>query len=717
MALSDLLGRSRSREDSASHAGYFALHDAYDDGPTVDDRFDDWDRRLDEAGPKPRSTWLGRRKRWWIVRGVAALLALFILIVAWLAVTAPLSKSLEPIAAPQLTLLASDGTPIARNGAVIDKPVVVKKLPPHVVGAFLAIEDRRFYNHWGVDPRGVARAAFMGVGGGSTITQQLAKFTFLTPEQTLTRKAREMLIAFWLEAWLTKDEILERYLSNAYFGDNVYGLRAASLHYFYRQPENLRPNQAALLAGLVQAPSRFAPTKHYDRAVRRMQMVKNAMVEAGYLTPAEAGAMRSPRLDVRPAPSLPTGTYFADWALPQGRSLAEAGYGGQTLTTTLDSRLQGIARRVTARVPGKAQVALVAMRPNGEVVAMIGGKDYEKSPFNRATQAHRQPGSTFKLFVWLTALREGMDPQDTIDNRPFETGSYRPKNAAGRYSDTITLEDAFAKSSNVAAVRLLQKVGSEKVIATARDLGVTSPLAEGDPSLALGTSTMTLLELTSAYAGVAANDFPVRPRAFAEPAKGWLAKAWDWSKRERLSGRTHDEMEQLLRAAINRGTGRAAALSIPNYGKTGTSQDYRDALFVGYAGDLVVGVWIGNDDNSPLGGISGGSVPARIWHDFMVQAMGSDANRPAPAPDVSDDPGGPVEPMDVPDPSDLPTAEFPLDERGSRVRIGGQGVTVSTDVEGVPIDVRIGRDGVRLEPGAQTQTGQPVGPPPPQPPQ
>ncbi len=707
------LFRTRPKPEPAPplHAGYFALHDNFGDEPAPGDPFDDWDHRVIERDPA-KSTWFGRRKRWWIVRAVAALLALFFVILAWLAVTAPLSKSLQPIAAPQLTLLASDGTPIARNGAVIDKPVQVAKLPPHVVEAFLAIEDRRFYNHWGVDPRGIARAAWTGVGGGSTITQQLAKFTFLTPEQTLTRKAREMLIAFWLEAWLSKDAILERYLSNAYFGDNVYGLRAASLHYFYRHPERLKPEQAAMLAGLVQAPSRFAPTKHYDRAVKRMGLVKASMVAAGYLTEAEARAMRAPALDVRPAPSLPTGTYFADWALPQGRQLAEAGYGGQTLTTTLDSRLQAIARRATARVPGNAQVALVAMRPNGEVVAMIGGKDYARSPFNRATQAKRQPGSTFKLFVWLAALQSGMRPDDRIDNRPIETGSYRPKNAGESYSNSITLEEAFARSSNVAAVRLLKTVGSEKVINTAREFGVTAPMAAGDPSLALGTSTMTLLELTAAYAGVAANDFPVRPRAFGTPEQGWLARAWQWTNQESLSGRTHADMEQMLRAAINRGTGRAASLPIANFGKTGTSQDNRDALFVGYAGDLVVGVWVGNDDNTPLAGITGGSVPARIWRDFMAQALGKGAARPAPPPGERVDPGTPVEPMDVPGPDDIPEAEFPLDQRGSRVRIGGEGVTVSTDViEGVPIDLRVGRDGVRVEPG---QPPTPMATPPPQ---
>ncbi|QDM41599.1 transglycosylase domain-containing protein [Altererythrobacter sp. TH136] len=702
--------RPKPAPEPAPHAGYFALHEAYGDDTPVSDKFDDWDRRLGTTKPDTaHRLWFGRRRSWWIVRAIAALIALFIVIVAWLAVTAPLSKSLQPIAPPELTLLANDGTPIARNGAVIGKPVEVAQLPDHVVEAFMAIEDRRFYSHWGIDPRGMARAAWTGYGGGSTITQQLAKFTFLTPEQTLTRKAREMLIAFWLEAWLTKDEILERYLSNAYFGDNVYGLRAASLHYFYRQPERLKPDQAAMLAGLVQAPSRYAPTKHYERAARRMKLVVGSMEDAGYITAAEARAMRPPRLDVRPNKALPTGTYFADWALPQGRQLAEAGYGGQTLTTTLDSRLQAIARRATQRVPGKAQVALVAMRPNGEVVAMIGGKDYARSPFNRATQARRQPGSTFKLFVWLAALRSGMSPDDMIDNREITTGSYRPKNAGGNYSASITLEDAFARSSNVAAVRLLKTVGSENVIATARDLGVQAPLAQGDPSLALGTSTMTLLELTSAYAGVAANQFPVRPHAFATPKQGWLAKAWEWSRHESLSGRTHRDIEQMMRAAVSRGTGRAAALSVPAFGKTGTSQDYRDALFVGYAGDLVVGVWVGNDDNTPLNGVTGGSIPARIWRDFMAQALGKSAPRPAPAPGASEDPGTPVEPMDVPGPDAIPTAEFPIDDR-SRVRIGGEGVTVTTDIEGLPVDVRLDRDGLRVQP-APTPT--PSAPPAP----
>jgi len=348
---------------------------------------------------------------------------------------------------------------------------------------------------------------------------------------------------------------------------------------------------------------------------------------------------------------------------------------------------------VIARAPlGQAQVALVAMRTNGEVVATIGGRDYEKSPFNRATQARRQPGSTFKLFVYLAALRAGMTPEARIDNTEFESGSYRPQNAAGNYSDSLTLEQAFARSSNVAAVRLFNLVGDEAVIDTARSLGVTSPLASGDPSLALGTSTITLMELTAAYAGVAGNAFPVRPHAFVEEEPGWFA--WLWDGPESLSRRKHEEMEQLLRSAINRGTGRVAMLRAPNYGKTGTTQDNRDALFVGYAGDLVVGVWIGNDDNSPLAGIHGGGLPARIWRDFMRQALGEARAPVRPRATPSPDPSGPVQPQDVPQIGDIP-----LGEDGSRLQIRDNGVIISTDVGGVPVDVRLDEGGVALEPG------------------
>jgi penicillin-binding protein 1A len=658
-----------------------------------------WEGTSPPSGKPPPKPFLGKTRWWWFSRVSAGALLLFILLIAWLAVTAPMSKSLQPIAPPRITLLASDGTPIARNGAIVDEPVVVSKLPPHVVQAFLSIEDRRFYSHWGIDPRGLARAAWsnaFGSGitqGGSTITQQLAKFTFLTPERSLTRKAREMLIAFWLEGRLTKDEILGRYLSNVYFGDNVYGLRAASLHYFYRQPERLTLSQASMLAGLVQAPSRLAPTKNPERAAKRAKLVLRAMVANGVITQAQANATPVARLDVRVRDSIPTGTYFADWAIPQARLLTESGYADVRITTTLDARLQNIARRVTGNAGlGNAQVALVAMRQNGEVVAMVGGRSYKDSSFNRVTQAKRQPGSTFKLFVYLAALRAGMTPDSLIADTPINEGLYRPKNSGGSYRGDISLKQAFARSSNVASVRIYQQVGGDAVAKAAKDLGVNSKLTL-DPSLALGSSGVSLLELTSAYAGVAANAWPVEPHAFEKEEQGWIE--WLFAGPRRFSGRTHGMLLDLLGATVTDGTGRAARLNIPAYGKTGTSQDNRDALFVGFAGDLVVGVWIGNDDNSPLRGVNGGGLPARIWRDFMSQAVKGAAPGAAPKPVSKPDPEGPVEPLDLPD--------IPVDLGDTNVRINDEqdGVTVNTEVGGVPLELKLGRDGVEVQPGTR----------------
>lgn len=664
-----------------------------------------WDA-AEQPAPAKRLFW-GKTRWWWIKRGSATLLALFLLLLVWLAVTAPLSKSLQPIAPPRITLLASDGTPIARNGAIVDKPVDVGTLPPHVVQAFLSIEDRRFYSHWGIDPRGLARAALsnaFGSGitqGGSTITQQLAKFTFLTPERSLTRKAREMLIAFWLEGRLTKDEILERYLSNVYFGDNVYGLRAASLHYFYRQPERLTLSQASMLAGLVQAPSRLAPTKNPERAAKRAKLVLRAMVANGAITQAQADSTPVARLDVRVRDTLPTGTYFADWAIPQARLLTESGYADVRMTTTLDARLQNIARKVVARAPiGDAQIALVAMRRNGEVVAMVGGKSYKDSAFNRATQAKRQPGSTFKLFVYLAALRSGMTPESIIADTPINEGAYRPKNSGQRYRGDITLKQAFAQSSNVASVRLYQQVGGQAVARAAEDLGVRSPLTL-DQSLALGSSGVTLIELTAAYAGVAANQWPVEPHAFKKEEQGWIE--WLLDGPRSFSSRTHVMLLDLLEATVNEGTGRAAKLSIPAYGKTGTSQDNRDALFIGFADDLVVGVWIGKDDNTPLRGINGGGLPARIWRDFMSQSIRKAGPVARPKPRRAPDPEGPVEPLDLPE---LP--EAPIDIGNTEMRIDQQdGVTVNTEVGGVPLELKVDREGINVQPSTSQEKAAP----------
>jgi len=586
-----------------------------------DDR-DEWLDDIDDLAP------LLTNRRWaWFVRIIAAFIVLLVVVVGWLFFTAPLSKSLEPPTSPSITLLAANGTPIARRGSTIGRPVDAGKLPSHVTDAFLAIEDRRFYSHWGIDPVGIIRAMAHNVAagswreGGSTITQQLAKNAFLDSDRTAGRKIREALIALWLEAWLTKNEILSRYLSNVYFGDNVYGLRAAAKHYFSTNPEGLTIGQAAMLAGLVKAPSRLAPTDNLVGARARQAVVVAAMVRGGFLSSARATSVVPARLRPDQVAALPDGTYFADWVLPAARDQAGAITTEPRVKTTLDVRLQRAAERAVRRAGLRtAQVALVAMRPDGRIVAMVGGKSYAASPFNRATQARRQPGSAFKLFVYLAALRSGLTPDSEVEDSPVTIGNWSPKNNEGRYRGTISLREAFARSSNVAAARLTQKVGVREVIRAARDLGISTPLPE-EATIALGTANVSLLELTAAYASFAAGSYPVRPRGLDQAEKrGWLDVVRDPTRP--IGGQMNDHMHDLLAASIAGGTGRGAALSIESFGKTGTSQDNRDALFLGFADDLVVGVWVGNDDNSPNPGLSGGGIPARIWRDFMQSALG-----------------------------------------------------------------------------------------------
>jgi penicillin-binding protein 1A len=573
------------------------------------------------------------RKRSRLVLALYVFVGLIVVTLAWLIVTAPLSRALEPLEDPALLLLSSEGQPIARRGAVKEAPVVISKLDPLTPAAFVAIEDRRFYRHWGVDPRGIGRAMVANISaggvrqGGSTITQQLAKTSFLNGDRSLKRKAQEVIIALWLEAWLTKQDILSRYLSSVYFGDGVYGLRAASKHYFGREPERLTLAQSAMLGGVVQAPSRLAPTRNLAGAQKRSRLVLRAMAETGAISEARA-RNATPARPVAQRTKVPTGTYFADWVAPAAQKAFEADFGEVRVTTTLDRDLQRLAIRALGRTAiGDAQAGLVAMRPDGRVVAMIGGRSYKSSPFNRVTQARRQPGSAFKLFVYLAALRAGWTPDSMIEDEPITIDGWTPLNSDRVYRGRITLREAFARSSNAATVRLSETVGRGNVIRAARDLGITTPLPD-KPSLALGTAGMSLLELTAAYAAVAGGRFPVAARGLpeAQPAEGWAAYFRSAGNLDRQRDRA--PMLDLLYAAANSGTGRRAAMRVPTFGKTGTTQDNRDALFIGFAGNLVVGVWVGRDDDKSLGRkISGGTAPAQIWRDFMVSALAVDRER------------------------------------------------------------------------------------------
>ena len=579
---------------------------------------------VEPVEPKPK------RRRWpLLLYSIAALIAVTLV---WLVITAPLSRALEPLSDPALLLMSDDGRPIALRGAIKEAPVDVTKLNPQTPAAFVAIEDRRFYRHWGIDLHGMARAfvADMRGGGvrqgGSTITQQLAKTNFLSGDRTIKRKAQEVIIAFWLEAWLTKQEILSRYLSSVYFGDGVYGLRAAAHHYFHRDPEQLNLAQSAMLAGLVQAPSRLAPTQHLAAAQKRSRLVLKAMADTGVISQTRATITTGARPVTQEA-RLPAGTYFADWVAPSAARAFESGFGRVKVQTTLDGTLQKLAERTVNRAQiGNAQAALVAMRPDGRVVAMVGGKNYAQSSFNRVTQARRQPGSAFKLFVYLAALRAGWTPDSLIADSPVTIEGWTPENSDRVYRGRITLREAFARSSNAATVRLMQQVGRGNVIRAARDLGITTPLPD-KPSLALGTAGVSLLELTSAYAAVASGHYPVVARGLPAEEQPEGLKAFFRTVGALDADRDRGPMFDLLYAAANNGTGRRAALPVPTFGKTGTTQENRDALFVGFAGDLVVGVWVGRDDNQSLGKVSGGTIPAEIWHNFMSSALAVDGGR------------------------------------------------------------------------------------------
>ncbi|GAB3732293.1 hypothetical protein GCM10028862_13480 [Luteimonas pelagia] len=599
--------------------------------------------------PAPGATlhprgWTRRRRR--VAAAVGILSAVFVLFAALM----PVDRAFEPLAEPAIVLLDRHGEPFARRGAYKDTPVSVDTLPRHMVDAVVAIEDRRFRSHPGVDPIGIARAARENAiaggieQGGSTITQQLAKVAYLDSDRTLRRKVQEAIGALWLELRLDKDEILSRYLSAVYFGDGVHGLRAAARHYFDKAPEDLDLAESAMLAGLIKAPSALAPTRDPAAARARARVVLDRMVDAGMVTREQADAAGDAR--VRPGrDELPVGGYFADWVSRQAKSAAGVAHGEQAVRTTLDGRLQRHAEAVLRRAldgrgaaANAGQGAVVVMDRHGEVLALVGGRDYADSQFDRATQARRQPGSVFKLFVYLAALRDGMTPDDTVeDTRLASRDGWQPANYSDDYAGTVTLRDAFARSSNVAAVRLIDRVGPGAVVRAARDLGIESDLS-ADPTLALGTSEVGLMELVAAFAALPAGQAPVRPRG---------VPAGEGDRGDADAGKPLDPAHRamlldMLWSAVDQGTGRAARLGTPVFGKTGTTQDHRDAWFVGLAGDLAIGVWIGNDDNTPMDGVTGGGLPADVWRDVAAFALGDPGPAAKGTPEPATRRSGPV---------------------------------------------------------------------------
>jgi penicillin-binding protein 1A len=550
--------------------------------------------------------------------------------------------ALEPASQRTLVLHDSDGQPFARRGGCVAQPVSLAEVPQHFIDALLSMEDRRFYSHLGVDPIGLARAAIENraagriVQGGSTITQQLVKYSLLSSDRTMERKKKEAWLALSLELRLSKDEILERYLSSTYFGDSCYGLRAAAKRFFQTSVSDLTLPQSAYLVALLKSPTAFI--RDLDAAQERAGGVLDAMVDNGKLAPDARAALHPAKPHMEATES--TGSYYADWVASTVQVPRTGDYAPLPVHTSFDPRLQRIADEAVEKVLAKqgkgsrvSQAAMVVMRTDGRVLAMVGGTNHAASQFNRAVQSRRQPGSAFKLFVYLAALRAGLDPDSTVIDRPITIANYEPKNFGRGYRGAMPLRSAFSSSINTVAVQLSEAVRRRPVIQAARDLGITTPL-KPQPSLALGAFEVTLIELTSAYAAVAAGAYPVKPWAIT----GFEA-AGEQPMPPRGSGKwklqEQKDMLTLLRGTVERGTGRRARLPVRAYGKTGTSSDYRDAWFIGFAGNLVVGVWVGNDDNSSMKRVTGGSLPAEMWAGFMREAIEEDEDFSRKLPQIA----------------------------------------------------------------------------------
>jgi len=605
-----------------------------------------------EAG-QPRRGWPRRllawafkaSLKWGTVAAVWAVIG-FLGLAAWYGTDLPdVDQAFDATRRPTVTLVAVDGTPLLTVGDVYGVAARLAALPPALPKAVLATEDRRFYRHVGLDPIGLARAMVANlragriVQGGSTITQQVAKNLFLTPERTLKRKIQEVMLALWLEHRFTKDQILTIYLNRVYLGHGTYGVDAAARKYFGRPATALTTFEAATLAGLLKAPSRLNPLANPDGAKARAGQVLNNMVAAGYLTPADAERAKAGARPTAPVEAAGAGRHFADWVIEQVGDFVNPGDRDLVVFTTLDPRLQRAASaRVAAtlknrgRRDGIAEAALLAVTPWGAVRAMVGGRSYAESQFNRATQARRQPGSAFKPFVYLAGLEAGLGPDTEVVDEPVSFGAWSPHNFSGRYEGAMRLEDALARSVNTVAVRVAEKAGRRNVIRVARRLGFSGDMRP-TPALALGAEEVTLLELTQAYAAFANGGAGVWAYGIEE-IRDKQGRAL-YRRRGSGPGRVIDAadaaaMNRMLARVIEQGTGRAAAIGRPAAGKTGTSQNFRDAWFIGFTADLVTGVWMGNDDDRPTKGVTGGGAPARLWRDFMAAAHQGVPARPLP---------------------------------------------------------------------------------------
>jgi penicillin-binding protein 1A len=586
---------------------------------------------------KPQSKARQTIRRVALVGGAFGLVGLVALIVAVYLQASALPTFTELKSSPNGQMIrvhASDGTVLVSLGPSYGEWIPYGEIPQVMKDAMVSVEDKRFRAHLGVDPIGIARSVKVRFDrgywaqGGSTITQQLARNVFLTNTRTFGRKAREWLLALAMERKFTKDQILELYLNKVYFGGGSYGIDAASRRFFGHSANRLSLGEAAVIAGLVKAPSRYSPTADAEAALGRSGVVLNAMVENEVISRAEADRAERVRIRLNEDANENSVRYFTDWALPQLDTLIEETIEPLDVWTTLDPDMQKAAQAaIKANVPGNAQGALVSLDRDGAVRAMIGGKDYVASNYNRAAQATRQPGSAFKLFVYLSALEAGYKPDDTVVDEPVTIGGWSPRNNSGRFSGPINLRTAFTYSVNTIAAKIGQDVGTSTVADMARRFGITTPI-NTQPSMVLGTSDVRLIDMTRAFAAVAAKGIAVAPYGITRvttTGNRVLYRHEADTSRVLVAPWVAAQMTDLMQSAVSAGTGRAANIGRPVAGKTGTTSSNKDGWFIGFSSGLTTGVWMGRDDARVVPGLQGGTAPARAFAQFMRVAT---AKRP-----------------------------------------------------------------------------------------
>jgi penicillin-binding protein 1A len=608
------------------------------------------DKRSGGGGGRRRGrrgrSFLGGLFYWTLVLGLWCAIGLGGLVAYHAAQLPPINQLTVPKRPPNIAILAADGSLLANRGETGGRTVTIGEVPPYLPKAFVAIEDRRFYDHFGIDPIGLTRAMVNnlrrtgGVQGGSTLTQQLAKNLFLTQERTAARKIQEAILALWLERTYSKDQILELYLNRVYFGSGAYGVEAAAQRYFNKSARSVTIAEAAMLAGLVQAPSRLAPNRNPEAAEKRAQLVITAMADQGLISQNAAKTALVAPAEAAERIGAGSVNYAADYVMDVLDDFIGAVDGDVTVLTTIDTKLQSSAETILVEAltaqgakQGVSQGAVVSMANDGGIRALIGGRDYTRSQFNRATAAKRQPGSAFKPFVYLAALEKGLTPDTIRDDSPVSFKGWEPENYSRSYRGPVTLQTALAHSLNTIAARLISEVTPKEVIRTAQRLGINSAL-QPNLSLALGTSEVTPVELTAAYATFANGGQSVLPYVIREVKSSagkviYARKAASFGPV--IQPQALSMMNAMLHQVMVSGTG--AKANIPGWevgGKSGTTQDFRDAWFVGYTARLVTAVWLGNDDNSAMKRVAGSGLPAEIWGKYMKAAHAG--LQPAPLP-------------------------------------------------------------------------------------